>query len=51
MEKLEERITEVMEVEPVSVNGTWNQIKQEIESVAAEIVGYRIWVIRNYWYD
>ena len=30
VEKLEERITAVMEVEPVSVNDTWNQIKQEI---------------------
>ncbi len=51
VEKLEERIIEGMEVEPASINDTWSRIKQEVESVAAETIGWRTGGIRNDWYD
>src|ERR1700744_702726 len=51
VEKLEERITVDMGVQQVSVNDTWNQVKQVVGSVAAETIGWKTGGIRNDWYD
>ena len=51
MEKLEERIIADMGLKLVTINDTWNMIKQEMESVATETIGYKTGGIRNNWYD
>ena len=51
VDKLEERIIADLELDPVTINDTWNMIKQQVESVATETIGWRTGDIRNDWYD
>src|ERR1700761_7897191 len=51
VDKLEERIIADIDLEHTSINDTWNQIKQEVESVAAETIGWKTGDSRNEWYD
>src|ERR1700759_5859130 len=49
--KLEEKIIAVMGSEPQNVNDAWNQIRQNVESAATEIIGKRTGNERNNWFD
>ena len=49
--KLEEKIIAGMVSEQRDVNGAWGQIRQNVESAAAEILGKRAGRKRNYWFD
>src|SRR6202000_540356 len=51
VEKLEEQITVDMGIQQVSVNDTWNQVKQVVGSVAAETIGWKTRGIRSDWYE
>ena len=51
VDKLEERIIADIDLEHTSINDTWNQIKQEVESVATETIGWKTGDSRNEWYD
>ena len=49
--KLEEKIIAGMGSEPQNVNDAWNQIRQNVESAATEIIGIRTGNERNNWFD
>ena len=50
-EKLEEKIISGMVNEQLDINETWNQIRRNVESTAAETIGKRTGRGRNHWFD